>query len=47
MFVQDHNSLEELQQRTKGLTQKRFWLEWHSVKRKLQIAKELSQESPR
>jgi len=31
MFVQDHHSLEELQQRTKALTKKRIWLRYQSV----------------
>ena len=31
MFVQDHHSLEELQQRTKALTQKRLWLRYQAV----------------
>ena len=31
MFVQDHHSLEELQQRTKALTQKRIWLRYQAV----------------
>ena len=31
MFVQDHHSLEELQQRAKALTQKRLWLRYQAV----------------
>jgi transposase len=31
MFVQDHHSLEELQQLTKALTQKRIWLRYQAV----------------
>jgi transposase len=31
MFVQNHHSLEELQQRTKALTQKRIWLRYQAV----------------
>ena len=31
MFVQDHHSLEELQQRAKTLTQKRLWLRYQAV----------------
>jgi transposase len=31
MFVQDHHSLEDLQQRTKALTQKRIWLRYQAV----------------
>ena len=31
MFVQDHHSLDELQQRAKTLTQKRLWLRYQAV----------------
>ena len=31
MFVQDHHTLEELQQRTKALTKKRIWLRYQAV----------------
>ena len=31
MFVQDHHTLEELQQRTKALTKKRIWLRHQAV----------------
>jgi transposase len=31
MFVQNHHSLEELQQRTKALTKKRIWLRYQAV----------------
>ena len=31
MFVQNHHTLEELQQLTKALTKKRIWLRYHAV----------------
>jgi transposase len=31
MFVQDHHSLEELQQLTKALAKKRIWLRYQAV----------------